>query len=268
MPQNDVVTLKNALTYSGIQGGTAQVALPNAWVEKLDLFITYTVTDAGISAGETFQGLIDEMFIGNDSYKIIEARRDELSVLADLLHDGSSTGVYSDPQPTTATQQRAHYTLEGPFDLRVLDQAFMRLALRDVTDEFGGASAFVATVTVVAHIGEPEAGEYGLILRRAQGASATDHALQVPAINLAGVHLVTGSGDVLSRFAIPQAGLQQPDPYAAHTTWASHKNSAPDSSPTQYLVLNFFHPSEEGRRLEAELSSAATLKAYFIGLEA
>lgn len=132
-------------------------------LEELLLDAKYTVTDASISAGETFQGVVKSFQIfrlnpnGSVQRRVVYAERDCLVEVARALFyteaGGLKSGVgatpaersYSDDQPTTATEEHSYYRLKGPFET---GSYYIVLALGTVTSEWGSATVFTADVGI------------------------------------------------------------------------------------------------------------------------
>lgn len=253
-------TYNRALSY-GLSGGLQQLPLERRPVEKIIIRPNYTVTDAGISAGENFEGVVDELLLGNDAFPVLQARRNELSVLGDLLHEGISTGIYSDPDPTTATAQNVHYTFTGPFDLRRVSDPFLRLSLRPATDEWGAASAFTCFVTVEVYYNDGLEG-MGIGVRRIASASATEHRVKAPTdVDMVGLLIVAGTGGLLDQWNVGN-DVNASDAYSTHTDYSAYKKTAPQSSPTRYFAAPIRSKRADGKEIIASATSATTLTFF------
>lgn len=126
-------------------------------ISRFILDAPYTVTDAGISAGETFAGVVNKFIIRKRNPKtgkmerVVYAERDCLPSLTVQSIHGAQPGItaqltsYSDAQPTTAVEQKSFYIIEGPFSPGYYDGIVDML---DVTSEWGGATVFEANITL------------------------------------------------------------------------------------------------------------------------
>lgn len=131
------------------------ITIPKVSVRRLILGCNYTVTDAGISAGENLAGWIDSVEIIADGKTIFRADTDELPLVAALLAPYATdslediddldvcpvASLYSDATPTTAELQRAWYVLNLPHDFRLYSDVEMRISWRAAQSEWGAASA-------------------------------------------------------------------------------------------------------------------------------
>jgi len=165
-------------SFSGVAADTKEIALPPGVYDKIFIHVTYNVTDAGIAAGENFAGLIDRLTIGEGQNTPVDVRTDELPALIQFMTKGPVTGVYQDTTPTTGTDQDVYITLTGPFNLRGMKNPLLTISLRSVTAEFGGASAFSATVAVALLASKDQSG-YGVYYHREQRSSATRHVMNL-----------------------------------------------------------------------------------------
>lgn len=138
------------MTFSGVTADQKRIALPKVYARAVIMTVLDNVTDAGISAGEFFEGCVNFLRLGDQSNPLIYAERDELSFLAACAApDGyDTTGLVTDVMPTTATDNHVQYVFYGPFDFRKCSNPAATLALRAITDEYGGATVFTATVTI------------------------------------------------------------------------------------------------------------------------
>jgi hypothetical protein len=165
-------------SFSGIGADTREIPLPPGVYDKIFVHVLYNVTDAGISTGENFAGLIDRLTIGEGQNTPIDVRTDEISQLVQFMSKGPITGVYQDSVPTTATDQDVYITLTGPFNLAGMKNPLFTLALRAIQDEFGAASAFTATIEVGLLASKDQSG-YGVYYHREYRATSTRHVLNL-----------------------------------------------------------------------------------------
>lgn len=193
------IELTDTLNFSGLVEASQNMVMPKARVNAVMIYAKYKVTDAGISAGENFDGCISEMRIGQGSAEFFKVKRNELSTLIDFINPGISDGAYSDDQPTTATFQDAFFIVPGPFRFQDVSDPRFYLTLRDITDEFGGASAFEATIRMFVDIADEPNGP-GVLYQRHSFASDSKHKLptpQKPLVDLiTGLHVVLGASNL------------------------------------------------------------------------
>lgn len=146
-----ILEIQEKLTFSGTAADQKRVSIPKAYIRAVIVSVVSNVTDAGISSGETLDGCVNFMRFGDQQQPILYAERDELAQLAAVTApDGYDAGspLVTDAMPTTATDNFSQFIYYGPFDTRKCAAPGFTLALRTITDEFGGASAFTATVTI------------------------------------------------------------------------------------------------------------------------
>lgn len=111
MSNSRTIKLSKTMAFNSTGKATERIELPKGRIDQLTMHIDYTVTDAGISAGENIAGAIDQLLIGNESAPLLDVRTNEIGHIIDLMNDGISTGFYSDSDPTTATAQHAYFVL-------------------------------------------------------------------------------------------------------------------------------------------------------------
>jgi len=200
------IEIPETLSFSGTAANARALQMPAVRVDAVMMHVKYTVTDAGISAGETFEGCIEKLEIGQGSANFLEVRRDELTKLIDFVDPGISNGAYSDVMPVTATQTDAYFMIPGPFRLGDVKNPGLTLALRAITDEFGAASAFTATVKISVNVSDVQTGP-GLVYKRNAYASSTNHKFvtpQAPFVDLiTGVFIELGASN-LDQISYPQ----------------------------------------------------------------
>lgn len=165
------LTVKPGL--NGTDPQTVQIPMPKMKTEYVGLIFDYTVTDAGIAAGENIEGCVQHISVGSGVDTPIYVERDELTHLVDTSWEGISTGKMSDSQPTTATAHTAEFFIQGPFDFRDMESPMIEIALRDITDEFGGATVFTGSVTAV--VSETTTEKPGVYFLRKKTIAATQH---------------------------------------------------------------------------------------------
>lgn len=156
----DIVASSESFGFSGTTGGNKEIPIPKVQGTKLTFYGVYNVTDAGISAGENFDGLIDNIeFLAKSGVEIRHIHkiiRNELTPAAKIFRqnrDGREMADYVDTQPTTTVDQAFSFTLYLEQDWRLFEKPAVKVTLRPVADEFGGASAFSITMYVLVETG-------------------------------------------------------------------------------------------------------------------
>jgi hypothetical protein len=126
----------------------------------------YQVTDVGISAGETLEGVFAS-FTGKTGGDLkINVKRNGFAVAALTSWVSAAklpqplvaikTRAYSDAMPTTATDKYSFFTFVGPF---VGGKWSFVLKSNDVKSEFGAATAFSAEIAVKLNCSKIEPGD-------------------------------------------------------------------------------------------------------------
>jgi hypothetical protein len=144
-PAPDVVcTQREKKTTTTAETLSTTVDVPdNAYCMIADFY--YTVTDAGIEAGENAQGMVNvlEAKRKGDQYPSIFCTRDSLQAAAYASahtyfgHDSLPHTPFEDDTPTTTEAENAFYMFYGKFAAGKWE---MKLDLLATTDEFGAAS--------------------------------------------------------------------------------------------------------------------------------
>lgn len=254
---------KDLFSIDGLAALTDAKTLDRGVIKSIKVVPRYTVTDAGISAGETFDGVLNYLeLMGSRSKDVYwRAEADELNRLVTMSNNRPDTGILSDPTPTTATEQEATFLISGPFDCRE-EQPTLRLGRKAATAEWGAASAFTGTIDVTVEYVRPD------ILRRVPAmryhrfnfGSGTQHTLRFPEGTIVGaLYLVVGSGGLLSKIRYGDEVEDAASQMARN--FDVYKQEAPTASPVEYLDFPGYVVDANGT-IEIELSSAATLSAF------
>lgn len=242
------------LAFSGTAADSGRLALPRAMIPKIMLHVAYTVTDSGISAGEIFQGAVQSLRVGEGQNLPLYLERNELQTLINYQTAGISTGKFIDAVPTTATLANAFYEFTGPFDLREMSNPSLVLDLRTITDEWGAASDFTATVRTSLEIDNSL--DKGVYYHREYRPSSTLHELSLGPGHLSSIFLSMGGsnvdkwtletspGEVLEGSDHPQRELEY---------YASLKTGAVVAG--QYLIQPLDMPYNASRRLVVDCAT-------------
>jgi len=149
--------LKVKFSISGLGAQQKQLRVPRLRYDGIAMGTEdWSVVDAGTASGENFQGTVDKIKLGEGANLPVYVERNELSMLIDAMVKGISAGhVYdadlaadNDPVVDDITRRR-WFNLTGPFQLRGMSNPVLDVSLRAITDEFGGASAYSATLVVL-----------------------------------------------------------------------------------------------------------------------
>jgi len=237
------VVLQEFLRFDGVAAERKREKLPAGYVAEIRMGIRYTVTDAGIAAGETVDGVVDEFKIVDGKRTIIEARRDELNRIATMSCQGTDTGKQNDPLPTTAVEATSRFTFRGPFWFG--PNTLADFARRAATDEWGGATAFVGfvefeidyfTVDEIRSLKQANGGDLIAIrFLRAEAASASRPELQVEAGRIVQLYLVMETADRLDELHLPN-GFKFIDEVSLHTNFATYKDEAPAATLSEFML--------------------------------
>jgi hypothetical protein len=270
-----VPKITHGLATSGYVG---RVSLPNIIITKIEVQARFTVTDVGIVAGETFDGTINSIKLeeqasgpGRNATRF-DVRRDELALLAGFLSRGPDTGKISDPLPVTAVEARAYYQLHGQWNNygRHMELVF---DMKPATDEWAGATAFVAEMRVIVDGVVPanaeEAAMMDLLIDRYEGGSLAAHPIFLtPGALLR--HLVARTGTTVRRISdwalsteggtrIAQYPTANENDFASQE-FAKWKEAAPDTQ--RYMYRDIDLQPNVTRKLDISIDAADTLKVW------
>jgi len=262
-------------------GGSDTIALPrNRAIRKFMVACRYTVTDAGISAGENFQGWVNTIKIIADGKTIFEVQKNELQNVAKLLaryysteindeqiHEGAvGAAMYYDGDPTTAEAQNAWYIFNMPCDLRHYDDVRAVITWDAATGEWGAASAMAATISIGLDYGNVSE-SIGVV--RGYSGSSTYHEFSMgdfPVMRALFTGLTT---DTMTKLTI--TGKDRMNDYNASSPifgaacWAAHLGAtASDDTTTVILTPEIFVANYPDRRAYLAVSSAAAVTAFFV----
>ena len=275
------IQLSQTINSNGVSATSDNIQLPRVRIDALLFEFEYTVTDAGISAGENFEGCIDKLEIGMGSAMFIELQRNELSKFIDFNDVGVSTGSYYDADPTTATLQKGYYMFPVAMRLQDVTDPRLYLSLRAITDEFGAASAFSLTGRVLLNVSDDQNGP-GLVFKRTYRSTDTKHTLVTPqkplidivtavqielgASNLDNIHfdrMDDNGKPILGSDAIDiSTGLMGKFFYAAF------KETAYSASTHRYIFGSFENPPGQcDVELDLSTTGTATCLAWVQGLK-
>jgi hypothetical protein len=266
-------TLEDSLSFQ-YTGGEKSIKLPAVRVKWFRIRATdWQVTDAGIAAGETLGGTIGEVEIKRKNKQtVFYSYDDELDETVQYCEGASpfsapsTTGLYSDPQPTTATDEDTWWTFYGPFNWK--GSCKLRISQDAFTTEFGAASAGYVTYEIDYEVYTGLAND--IIVTREYSASATKHNVY-GTDNPILLHaiFVAGTADYVSKITLNHGGTSvfgdnTPQKFAAD--FDMEFRSTAQTTLTKYLLKNLRseHPDRE---FIIAMSTAATLTAYFIGVD-
>lgn len=265
------VKITQSMSFDSTGKKTERLPLPKGRIESISLRADYTVTDAGISAGEDFAGVITNLIIGDEQAPLVDVKQDEIETVIDLMVDGISTGFYADATPTTEVAQHAYFTIPGPYQLADYHKPELILELNPV-GEFAGASAFVATVYVDVVMSKPkDQHKPGARVYRQTSGSAQTHAIPIGPGIVKDMIVITGTGGNLSEVRLAteaERGGKSDSEFDVKTNYprafvdelARLKRTTVDT--TKYFVPGLESYPYAGRELEVDMSSAATLKVF------
>jgi hypothetical protein len=166
----------------------------------LEIIIGYTVTDAGIEAGETLDDALDEAYVcvnGDDTCRIWECQVGELPTLMQILRGGVTTGRYTDTLPTTATLHRSFWLMPMMHDLSRYRQVELVLVYNAMTTAWAGASAFTGEARAKQYTSPEARGTAVSVKRYVDATSKVDHTFRVPAwMDLTAIYAVISTGNI------------------------------------------------------------------------
>lgn len=268
MKTNSRLEVPESMGFSGLSADTKRIALPACRINFLLLWGTYKVTDEGIANGENFDGMINELYIGNASTKVVQVRRDELSQLIAMQQEEASVGRLYDAKPTTETDQQFFFLIEGPFNLQNLSSPELVLTLNAPTDEFGGATAFSADVHVSCEVAAEQSGP-GAIYHREYRPTAVRHEIPLGPSMVREIYIKTGT---VSEILLPASNgreekspsekeLDTKYPYQYLFGWQTFKHASAPTAGT-YFIDNLYTENFPGRALTLVLSSTNDLLVF------
>lgn len=259
--------LQDKMSFSGVTADQKRIALPKVFARALILSVKYNVTDSGISAGENVNGCINFFRAGDQSNPLIYAERDELDdLVAVMAPDGYDvTGLYTDAQPTTATDAYAQYIFFGPFDFRKCASPALTLALRAITDEFGGATVFTATVTVTLITETAPASVASYRFAREYRATSTRHEIAPASGPITGLYLIGSATANYSRITVQnhlgEYLVDVDDPFAAMQLYCA-KMALAATSAAGVLFIPTEVPDGSDRKIIVQNGTTQTLTAF------
>jgi len=251
---------KNVMIF-GLAGGSDQYRMPKQLLRSWGVTGLVNVTDAGISAGENFEGLVERMVIEDQGKVIWEAKRDRLAKAVRSLNGGLDTGHSSDPTPVSATDTRFYYNFAAPLDLSKAVDPILTVYLYPVTTEFGGASAATIRVSVFTNtLFVPPGG--GIVLRPFQVDSGVNLEYTLPGdLDILGINFDTDVGGEIDRIHIDGYTIQ--DAYLYNINQAISDQEAVDTK----LYGDYFLDIVRGknRLIRWEANTATTIKGFIMG---
>jgi len=140
--------------------GESQVLLemPSGAFDMIAPTFTYTVTDAGIAAGETMFGAITRMrlFEEGANQAIFDVTGEEFKTMCYHWRPANvdETNIVFDTKPTTATEHKAQCQLHMPILIDSGKIHYLEVTINPA-GEFGGASAFTGTFSLQYEPGTP-----------------------------------------------------------------------------------------------------------------
>jgi hypothetical protein len=192
-----------------------------------------------------------------------------------------AASIFSEALPATTVQERSYWDIYGLWNTigRVLE---LYEDWRAATDEWAGASAYVADDRVIVDYIQPEteaealelSAQADLVVDRYLGASLVPHQVNItPGSLTRHVYIDAGaaarriatlsfSGDYASRFG---AMNTQNETEKGRSAFAAWKQVAPTE---EYLFQELDIPAQTQKRMDFDLDAAGTPLAFVLGLEA
>jgi hypothetical protein len=245
-----------------------EIPVPRGIAKNATVIATYTVTDVGIAAGETFGGTIDDCWFGEDVKKLFQAKRNELVVLIDYLVKGISTGWYEDDMPTTATAENGRYIVPGPFNTFQFDNPVFHLELLAATSEWAAASAYTATIQLEVDMYPVNNSVVCLEAKRFYRASGSDHYVRDINDKIFKTCFYGATDDYVDVVEYTVNGksyYENTDRKALQSEYAGWKTSAYDLNRYQ-LDIGPVPPSSD-RELHVNQGTADTLTGWFLKMD-
>lgn len=255
--------LKEIMSFSGLAESSDSLELPARRYDMIIVAVDYTVTDAGIEAGENIAGLIKKLTIGEGSNTPIHVEKDEIGDVVALCWEDDTTGRLWDPLPTTATKQHAYFAFKGPFQLGLMARPELYLNLAAVTAEFAGATAFNAEVRVLLLEADDQTGP-GYYIEREYRASDTRHEVQLGPSFVEDVLIVESGNSVLDEISVavqgsaPALNLDHAELLNANWKRVIHSTSADG----RFFIENLDLKNSAGRRLIIDNFSPSAVRVY------
>jgi hypothetical protein len=200
--------LKVKFSVSGTSAQQKQLRLPRLRYDEIALNTQdLNIVDAATTSGENFQGIVDKIKLGEGANLPVYAERNELHALIDFMTRGVTTGKVYDPDMAADNDpiiddvtRRRSFTLTGPFQLRGMANPVLDISLRAVTDEFGSATAFTATLVVLLKVSaQANQNKPGYYWHREYRTTDTRHELPLGPSMVVAVGLVGATGRTIPR---------------------------------------------------------------------
>jgi len=234
----------------------SSIPLPDGILTEIAIKVRYTMTDASVVAGETWEGTINKAGLYDSRGLRMEARRDELSILSALLHPDVDTGWVDDTIPVTTVEEISTFRIPGLWKT-IGRGAYFNFDMLAATDEWPSCSAFVSEIEMAVSgllVTTPAernalARRQGpdLLVERKNGASNTAHDMAVRG-NALMRHFYFRTGGATTRINEATFGnatnprqkylgtANQND--AASRAWAKSKKATPDIKNYLYQEVN------------------------------
>jgi len=272
------ITMTNA-------AGSDELALPLKDVKRLFIGFRYTVTDAGIVAGEDMKGLLTQVKVKGDNTTLLEVQRDEMARVIDVLSPlysatlndpdeidiSPTSSLIADGLPTTAEEQRGFFTLNFPHKFSMYDSVLMSFTWGAPVTEWAGVSAFTGTIIVAVQYGSVPR---SIALTRVYSSSATFHSLSMGDYPIIGGIILPSSYNVIDTITI-KGKDRAPDfeireEIFGQALYSAQVGVAPatDDAAFQMLPVGILIPYYADRVCSIRADSAITVTAFFISLVA
>lgn len=254
-------------------------------IRGLCLFGEYTVTDAGIAAGENIRGLIDRVEVYRGSDKIFEIKTNQFDNWSEFYagweeqvkYDEAGTAVENplvyDALPTTATSQ--DFSLYIPFchDFTNAQNPEVRVYFQAATSEWAGASAFVCSVYCGFDVDPAMRGVKDVVYTWSDSVSQAWHEKEYDDFFDAYSFMWTQSTGYVTKVThsigansmYTNADEHQLKQFAY--TYFRREGRNPDGTYVTNLMDGFIIPAAQDRKIRIEHSAACTItNAYVLGV--
>ena len=252
--------IDETLDFTATSEQTRSVKLPKEDWKAMILHIRYKVVDSGIASGEDIHGAISKLLIQTPGFideEPLDVRRNELQDVIELMNDAPYPGsiLYHDAQPTTNQNQDAFYYIPFAYNgSKMQDNAVLNLTL-NAAAEWGGASAFEATVRIGLVSGTKGT---SYVVKRYSRSATTGDDVPAPTLPYSSVLVKTATAGDLSLLSVP-AGPSFRNPQIANHNWTMWTDQASTENSAYYYLLTNPVMRTSTLRIEGATSEARTV---------
>jgi hypothetical protein len=282
---------ENVISNSSTAAGADELSMHRRASKRTGFWASYTVTDAGVAAGEDWRGYCDEFSIrgvlpSGKEVLIFEAQRNELDecvyALAPYGDDDPTSSFniqvvdsdvnFYDALPTTAEAQQVYFLFNMPHDYSMYTSVTARVEWRTLADEHVSATATSWTLGVFQETGSVTR---SIGITRSSYASSTEPFFtmgEYPVIG--GQALLANVNNVLEMHAkgkdgIDEASIGRAEHDIAYLAlWSYYTGNVPAADTVTRFILppGILIAQYDNRKLVMRLTTAEAIVWQFISL--